>query len=285
MVSRRKKKRKLKKILRNMLIALPIAAGVFLLLFFGFRIKTVDYVSDINQFRADEVQNYLVSHKIENSLWFWFRNLIGLEKDIDLFESYSVSLKSPVKIKIDAQEKKLRGSFIDADNEYYFDSAGEILKSELCNYKKTKKGKKKLQANSLGICRFTGISFQKPALYQQINTTEKEGRETIRHMIEAFDEMEIALDKVSEENGKQPGISINKIAVSDQYEIVMHLKKGLKVALGKDNQLKEKMDAFVDIYSSTKAQLTAVPGTLQMQWIMTDGSYTFIKDEKKSTKK
>lgn len=285
MVSRRKRKRKLKKFLRNILIALPVAAGIFLLLYFGFRIKTVSYASDLNQFQAAEVQSYLKSHKIENSLWFWFRDIIGLEKKIDIFDGYSVSLSSPVKVKITAQEKRLRGSFIYGENEYYFDSSGKILKTEPCSYGKTKKGKKKLLDNSLEICRFNGISFHSAALYKQLDTVDKEGKETILHMVEAFDEMEIALDKASENKADQMSVPVKKIAVSENYEITMYIGKGLKVAFGKDNQLKEKMDAFVDIYSSAKAQLTASSGTLQMQWLTADGSYTFIKDKKKTEKK
>lgn len=278
MVSSRKRRRKLKKTLRNVLIALPIVLGIYLILFFGCRIKTVSYTSDLNQYNAMEVQDYLKAHKIQNTLWFWFRSLVGLEKGIDLFEGYSVSLSSPTKIKITAQEKQLCGSFVYGENDFFFDHSGEILKTEPCSYKDTKEGTKQLLNNSLNICRFEGVSFESANLYQTLDTTEAEGKETILNMVKAFDEMDIALEKVQEENGNQSTINVKKIVVSEQYEITMHVGKKLKVALGKDNQLKEKMEAFVDIYSSTKAQLTANAGTLQMQWIMSDGSYTFIKD-------
>ena len=80
---------------------------------------------------------------------------------------------------------------------------------------------------------------------------------------------------------KKQEISVKKIEITDKYEIIMYVKGGLKVAFGKDNQLKEKMNAFVDIYGSSAEQLTKTPGTLQMQWLNDDGSYTFIKDRKK----
>lgn len=281
MVSRRKKRRKLKKNFIKFLVTLLIVVGIVLVIFFGFQIKKVSYSSDLNQYNAQEIQAYLKEHGIHNSLWFWTKDLFGANTEIDMFESYSVSLSSPVKVTIKAEEKKLSGCFAYGENYFYFDEKGEILKTEPCAYKQKKKGKKKLLENSLGIVCYTNVQFNNANLYQKLNTKDKEGAETMLNMTDALHEMKIALEKTGEENGKKQEILVKKIEISDKYEIIMHMKGGLKVAFGKDNQLKEKMNAFVDIYGSSAEQLTKTPGTLQMQWLNDDGSYTFIKDKKK----
>lgn len=267
------------------LISLPIIAVIILIFVFGFRIKKVQYTSDLGQYNAEEIQTYLTEHGINNSLWLWIRDLVGANKKIDMLDDYSVKMNSPMKITIEGQEKKLRGSFIYGESYFYFDETGEVLKTEACQYKEKKKGKKKtikkLLENSLGICCYNNVKFNSASLYQNLDTKDKEGKETILNMTDALREMELALAKIGEENGKNLDITVTKIDISDQYEITMYVKGGLKVAFGKDNQLKDKMNAFVDIYGSSAEQLTKKAGTLQMQWINEDGSYTFIKDKKK----
>jgi cell division septal protein FtsQ len=285
MVSKRKKRRKLKKAIKRILIAIPVLVIIVLILVYGFKMKAVGYTSDLNQYNANEIQDYLEAKKVENTLWFWLKSVFGSNDDLEMLKDYSVTLNSPMKITIHGKEKPLRSCVQFGANYFYMDERGVVLKNEPCTYLETKKKGKKLIGNSLGVIPFTNIQINGATFYQKLDTKDKEGLETIVRMTEAFDTMEVALDKAHEQYPGIKDIQIEKVDVSKDYDITLYIKGGLKVAFGKDNQLKEKMEDFVDIYGSTYEQLTKYSGTLQMQWISEDASYTFIKDEAKKKKK
>ena len=285
MVSKRKRRRKLKKKIKYFLISLPIIIGVGVVLVYGFRIKSVGYVADKNQFTAFEVEQYVKNQKIENSLWFWFCSMIGNKKEFPMLENYSVTLNSPFKVTIHGEEKKLRSCVMFAENYFYLDESGVVLKQEPCAYVETKKHKKKILDNSMGIMDYTGLEIKDATLYKKLNTKSKEGLESVTRMTTAFDTMEIALEKAREQKLSFKELKVQEVAISNEYDITVHMKGGLKLALGKDNQLQEKMEDFVDIYVSSNEQLTKYKGTLQMQWISEDKNYTFIKDEVKKEEK
>ncbi len=285
MVSRRKKRRKLKKTIKRILIAIPVLVIIGLILVYGFQLKTVGYTSDLNQFTAQEVQDYLKEQNVKNTLWFWLESVIGQKEEITMLEDYTVSINSPIKVTVHGKEKKLRSCIQYAENYFYMDSKGIVQKNEPCSYIETKKKKKKLLPNSLGVIPYTNVEVEEVVFYQKLKTKSPEGLEGIVRMTDAFDAMSVALDKAKEQ---YPGLkepTVEKVYFSKDYDITLFLQGGLKVALGKDNQLKEKMEDFIDIYGSTYEQLTKYQGTLQMQWISEDASYTFIKDEVKKEKK
>lgn len=284
MISKRKRRRKLKKRIKHMLIAIPGVVAIGLILVFGFKLKSVGYESDLNQYNAQEMQEYLKYKEVDNTLWFWLKSVFGKNNDIEMLKDYSVTLNSPMKITIHGKEKPLKACVQFGDNYFYLNESGVVLKNEPCTYIETKKKKKKLLDNSLGVITYTDIEIESAEFYKELKTKSEEGLETIVRMIDAFNTMNVALDKADEQYGGVKDVVVEKVSVSKEFDITLYIKGGLKVALGKDNQLKEKMEDFIDIFASSYEQLTKYDGTLQMQWISEDAHYTFIKDEKKKKK-
>ena len=126
MVSRRKKRRKLKKTIKRILIAIPVLVIIGLILVYGFQLKTVGYTSDLNQFTAQEVQDYLKEQNVKNTLWFWLESVIGQKEEITMLEDYTVSINSPIKVTVHGKEKKLRSCIQYAENYFYMDSKGKM---------------------------------------------------------------------------------------------------------------------------------------------------------------
>ena len=94
------KKKRLRTWVKVVLVAIPVIAGIVCLIMFGFKLNDIHYTSDLNQFTKEEVKAYLDAEGIDNAFTLWFRDLIGQEKDIELFEDYDVSFESLNKVKI-----------------------------------------------------------------------------------------------------------------------------------------------------------------------------------------
>lgn len=251
MVSKRKRRRRLKKKFKILFISLPAIAAVVLLIVFGFRLNTVKLTSDLNQFTASEVKAYLDKKEVKNTLLFWLKDKIGKDENIDLFEEYSVKMNSPFKVTITAYEKKLESYIKDNKTYYYIDDDGRVLKTTT----------EKIS----DIPRVTGLKYNKLALYEIVDAKDEKALSALLKVVSLT---------------KDYKFEIKRFDVSETQEVSLYIKK-LQVQLGKETNMEEKIQAFNEFYDNA----VKYEGVLNMKRLSSDQRYTLEKAEKTKNKK
>lgn len=240
------KKKRLRPWVKAVLVAIPIIAGIVCLIVFGFKLKDITYTSDLNEFTKEEVKAYLDANDINNSFTLWFRDLIGHEKEIDLFEDYDVSFKSITQLKIDAHEKQFKG-YIKNDKQFYcFDEDGKLLK--IANEKLKNKPKVK------------GLNITNANLYQKIRVTNKKQFDTVLQVANGVDDYDFV---------------VKKIIVNKNCEVTIVIGK-VKVMLGTTTNLKKKLSDLNDMSKNLKK----LKGVLDMRFVNNEGKYILKKTKK-----
>ena len=240
------KKKRLRPWVKAVLVAIPSIAGIVCLIVFGFKLKDVTYTSDLNEFTKEEVKAYLDANDINNSFTLWFRDLIGHEKEIDLFEDYDVSFKSITQLKIDAHEKQFKG-YIKNDKQFYcFDEDGKLLK--IANEKLKNKPKVK------------GLNITNANLYQKIRVTNKKQFNAVLQVANGVDDYDFV---------------VKKIIVNKNCEVTIVIGK-VKVMLGTTTNLKKKLSDLNDMSKNLKK----LKGVLDMRFVNNEGKYILKKTKK-----
>lgn len=240
------KKKRLRPWVKAVLVAIPIIAGIVCLIVFGFKLKDITYTSDLNEFTKEEVKAYLDANDINNSFTLWFRDLIGHEKEIDLFEDYDVSFKSITQLKIDAHEKQFKG-YIKNDKQFYcFDEDGKLLK--IANEKLKNKPKVK------------GLNITNANLYQKIGVTNKKQFDAVLQVANGVDDYDFV---------------VRKIIVNKNCEVTIVIGK-VKVMLGTTTNLKKKLSDLNDMSKNLKK----LKGVLDMRFVNNEGKYILKKTKK-----
>ena len=240
------KKKRLRTWVKVVLVAIPIIAGIVCLIVFGFKLKDISYKSDLNEFTKEEVQAYLDANKIDNSFTLWFRDLIGKEKEIDLFEDYDVSFESITKLKIDAHEKQFKG-YIKNDNQFYcFDEGGKLLKIASERLKDKPK--------------VVGLKITNANLYKKIGVTDKK----------QFNAALQVANGISDYDFK-----VKKIIVNKKCEVTIVIGK-VQVELGTTTNLKKKLSDLNDMSKNLKQ----LKGVLDMRFVNNEGKYILKKTKK-----
>lgn len=240
------KKKRLRPWVKAVLVAIPIIAGIVCLIVFGFKLKDITYTSDLNEFTKEEVKAYLDANDINNSFTLWFRDLIGHEKEIDLFEDYDVSFKSITQLKIDAHEKQFKG-YIKNDKQFYcFDEDGKLLK--IANEKLKNKPKVK------------GLNITNANLYQKIRVTNKKQFDAVLQVANGVDDYDFV---------------VKKIIVNKNCEVTIVIGK-VKVMLGTTTNLKKKLSDLNDMSKNLKK----LKGVLDMRFVNNEGKYILKKTKK-----
>ena len=241
------RRRKLKKWVKVSFLVIVIIVALILIGIFGFKLQSVTCTSDLGQFTDQEVNAYMSEQKIDNTLVFWFKSLIGENTPLELYEEYKVKLLSPSKVKITGYEKKLQGYIKKDKLYYYFDENGTILK---ISDEKIK-----------DIVPVKGLEATELKLFKKIKVKDEKSLETILTVtssVEAY-------------NYKVKQYSINK-----NNEVTMNIKN-VKVQLDKKTNLDKKLKDFNDMYKN----VIKYKGTLNMKHASEDGSYTLKKSEEK----
>lgn len=239
------KKRRVRTWVKVVLVAIPIIAAITCLIIFGFKLKDIKYASDLNQFTKEEVKDYLDKNDINNSFTLWFRDMIGKETSIDLFEDYDVKLKSLNKVKITSHERKLKG-YLNVDKQFYcFDSMGKLLK---------------ISNEKIDKPKVVGPTIKSSNLYERIKTSNQKQYNTAVEVADAVDEYDFV---------------VKKIEVDDNCEVSIYIKK-LKVELGPTNNLTKKLKDLNDMYKNVKKS----KGVLNMKKVNREGQYILKKSKK-----
>ena len=239
-------KKRLRTWVKVVLVAIPIIAGIVCLIVFGFKLKDITYKSDLEQFTKEEVQAYFNANKIDNSFTLWFRDLIGKEKEIDIFEDYDVSFESITKLKIDAHEKQFKG-YIKNDNQFYcFDEDGKLLK--IANEKLKNKPK------------VVGLKISNANLYKKIGVTDKKQFNAVLQVANGISDYDF---------------KVKKIIVNKNYEVTIVIDK-VQVELGTTTNLKKKLSDLNDMSKNLKK----LKGVLDMRFVNNEGKYILKKTKK-----
>lgn len=248
---KRKRKRKLKKQFKVLLITIPVIVCLVLLIIYAFQLKTVKVNLDLNQYTEKEVQTYIKSKEIDNTLLFWIKNKLGKSEKLDMFETYSVKINSPFKVTLDAYEKRLKGYILKDDLRYYFNDEGIILK---------------ITAEKIsGVPKVTGIEYNKLELYKKIDAKNNESLKRLLVVCDAISDYEFA---------------VKRIDILEKQETTLYIKK-VKIMLGNDNNLNKKLQTLNDMYSN----VIKAKGTLNMKHLNQEGVYTLKKEEETTKKK
>lgn len=239
------KKKRLRTWVKVVLVAIPIIAGIVCLIVFCFKLNDIHYTSDLNQFTKEEVKAYLDANEIDNSFTLWFRDLIGHEKKMDLFEDYDVSFESPTKLKFEAHEKQFKG-YIKNDKQFYcFDEYGKLLK--IANEKLKNKPKVK------------GLKITNANLYQKIGVTDKKQLDAVLQVANGVSDYDFV---------------VKKIIVNKKREVSIVIKK-VQVDIGTTTNLKKKLSDLNDMSNNLKKY----KGVLNMRFVNNEGKYIMKKTE------
>lgn len=239
------KKKRLRTWVKVVLVMIPIIAGIVCLIVFGFKLNDISYSSDLNQFTKEEVKAYLDANEIDNAFTLWFRNLIGQEKEIELFEDYDVSFESINKLKIEAHEKQFKGYIKNDKQIYCFDEGGKLLKI----------ADKKLKDKP----KVVGLKIVNANLYQRIKVTNKKQFDAVLQVANTVDDYNFV---------------VKKIIVNKKCEVSIVIRK-VRVDLGTTTNLKKKIATLNDMIKNLKKE----EGVLDMKFVNAEGKY-FIKRTK-----
>ena len=237
------KKRRLKTWVKVLLVSIPVIAGIVCLIVFGFKLKDIRYKSDLNQFTKEEVKAYLDANDYKNSFTLWFRDLIGKEPEMDLFEDYDVSFKSITELEINAHEKQFKG-YIKNDKLFYcFDEGGKLLK--IANEKVKDKPK------------VVGLNITNANLYQKLGVTNKKQFKAVLQVANGISDYDF---------------NVKKIIVNKDCEITIVIRK-VQVELGTTTNLKKKLSDLNDMSKNLKK----LKGVLNMKFVNNEGKYILKK--------
>ena len=239
------KRRRVRAWVKAILILVPVIAGITCLIIFGFKLKDIDYKSDLNEFTKEDVKAYLDKNDINNAFTLWFRDLIGQDREIVLFEDYSVRLKSNSKVEIEAHEKQFMGYIKKDKLNYYFDEDGTLLKITDYKYK--------------GVPKVKGIEIVKGDLYQKIKVSDKKQFKLVVRLAKAIAPYDF---------------DVKKFLVNKNREVSVYIKK-IQVDLGKADNLKKKLSDLNDMYEKVIKR----KGILDMKKVNNEGKY-IIKQSK-----
>ncbi|MBR2213738.1 MAG: cell division protein FtsQ/DivIB [Eubacterium sp.] len=240
------KKKRLRTWVKVVLVAIPVIAAIVCLIVFAFKLKDIHYTSDLNEFTTEEVKAYFDANDIDNSFTLWFRDLIGKEKEIDLFEDYDVSFESITKLKIEAHEKQFKGYIKNDDQFYCFDEDGKLLK--IASEKIKNKPKVK------------GLKITNATLYKKIGVTNKKQFDAVLQVANGVADYDFQVKKITVNKNCEVSIVIGKV----------------RIDLGTTTNLKKKLSDLNDMSKNLKKY----KGVLNMKFVNNEGKYILKRDKK-----
>ena len=229
--------------LAQMRITVGIILAVALIIGFGlvgFRTRHVEVVGN-NHHSAEEIRDDLIrDFASSNSLYFsWKYRNPGEEPLTPYLSSVQAKLKSPGSIRITVNEKPVVGGIVYGGSYVYFDETGLVLEITDTKY------------DSIPL--ISGISMDEPQLYQKLPVTNAAMLRTMLNLSSLIGGSGLIADEISFDEALNMFVTIGDI----------------KVELGQDEYLEEKISNLVTIYP----KITGQTGILKLS------SYTGKSDD------
>lgn len=237
------RKRRGKGLLTALLVLMTLAlltVGVISL----FKIRTVKITGN-SFYSAQEIQDRIITDRYtENSLYLYLKYKYFNKEEIPFVDKLEVSLQGPGKVKIRVYEKSVVGYVTYMGANFYFDKDGVVVESST-DVKED-------------IPCISGVRFSSLAMYQKLAVENDKIFGRILNITQLLKKYELSPDKI--EFGK---------------DLALTLYFGnVKVALGSNDDLEDKIGRLHDIYSD----LESLSGTLHMENYTLDSK--FISFEK-----
>lgn len=196
-----------------------------------FRIKTFTVVGN-ERYSANRIENDLCDDfRSGNTLWFsWKYRNITTDPKAPYLSSIQAKLTSPSGVRVIVQEKRLIGYVQYEGNNVYFDLDGTVL--EITD--------EVLEGPALVM----GVTMEQPVLYQKLPVTNTAQLRTM-----------LSICRLMVDSGLNP----DAIEFDENNNITVTIGS-VKVALGQDEYLEEKVSNLVTIYPKVASQT----GTLNM---------------------
>jgi len=210
---------------------LLVLSLLVLLLLVVFRIRKFTVVGN-ERYSADRIQYDLCyDFKTDNTLWFsWQYRNVTSDPRVPYLSSIQAKIISPSEVRVIVQEKKLIGYVAYNGNNVYFDSDGIIL--EITD--------EVLDTPVL----VTGITMDEPVLYQKLPVTNTALLRTMLSICRLMVDSGLSPDSIDFDENNNITATIGTVRVS----------------LGQDEYLEEKVSNLVTIYPKVENQ----SGTLNM---------------------
>jgi len=220
------------RILRTIVILLAVLAAAALILVYGFRIRTVA-VEGNERYPAEEISSDLMSTSLlQNTLYFAWRYRSAVPSpDAPYLTSVRAKILSPTSVKISVTESTLIGRVQYDGQNVYFDEDGivQMITDEV----------------RPGIPLVTGVSLQKPTLYQKLSMDNASTLRTMLSVTQLLIQADFIPDSVTFDESGNMTLRFGSVAVR----------------LGQDEYLEEKIANLVQIYP----QISSESGTLNME--------------------
>lgn len=242
-----------------LLIAMIIGAGVYLAML---RITVVYMDKEGNITNSEELGKFTLTFtgssrytdkELEefffekdwdkNPIGFLFRNKFGEKIEIPFVETYDFEMLTLDSYKITFYEKSVVGYIKYMGGNMYFDKDGIVVESS----------SKVLEDVPL----ITGIDFDYIILHQKLPVENDKIFTILLEITQLIDKYKIASDK---------------IYISEDHSVFIYVGK-VKIALGQDDDMSEKVKALADILPN----MVDEEGTLDMKEYNKSGVYTFKK--------
>ena len=182
----------------------------------------------------------------KNPVVFLFEQKFGEEKEIPFIETYDMEMISPTDYKITIYDKSVVGYVEYMGSNMYLDKDGIVVESST----------KVLEDVPL----ISGIEYDYIVLHQKLPVENNKIFTVLLDVTQQIEKYDIKTDKIN---------------ISKELEIEINIGK-VRVKLGTNNQLNEKMQDLADIIP----KMLDVAGTLNMQEYNTlNSGYTFVKSE------
>ena len=199
------------------------------------------------QCTTQEIKDKILGKGIGNNVAIvWFKRKIGRKVEIPFVEKYDIDILSMNKIKITIYEKKIVG-YVDYLGSYmYFDKDGIVVETSGEKIK--------------GVPKVTGIDFDYIMLYEKLPVDNDQVFNLILTVTQTL---------------QKYNLTVKKIYISESLEITVY-KKNVKVYLGEEKDLSEKISTLSDMQN----ELKDFSGTLDMSKLDREGVGYHIKTDK-----
>ncbi|MBE5922130.1 MAG: cell division protein FtsQ [Lachnospiraceae bacterium] len=231
-----------------MIFAGILLAGIILgcVFYFAFTIDTV-VVEGTDRYTEEEIRDAIFQKEMDYHLAvFYFKSKFGEKKSIPFVEDYDVEIISADSVKITVYEKSLIGYVTYMGTNFYLDKDGYVVESSATVLEE--------------VPYVTGLKFNYIVLQDKLPVADEDTFSVLLNMAQL-------LEKYS--------LDVDKIYIDEKLNLTAYLGN-VKVELGNDNMLSEKISELKDI----SPNLVGYSGTLDMTVYKEDNSgYTLITDK------